>query len=244
MSAEREVIDLDDHDNRSAVGSVAPDRLVASRKTIVRLVAAFVVGGVLGGLGVSELRDSREERERTASVALVAFPASVDSFEWTVDVPGVVQMDGKLAVINAGPAPITVRAATGQGRGGLVRYTGESRLLRPGDTDLIDVKLSLECATAFGSEPLPMRFSVETGDRQTREVSYPIALVGSVWHQAEQPCSDFREMEKSRGGISERVEVRGGAPRSLDRVVSRAGPAAAGIMGSTVAPRRPGHMGV
>ncbi|NYH42725.1 hypothetical protein HNR22_002452 [Micromonospora jinlongensis] len=45
-----------------------------------------------------------------------------------------------------------------------------------------------------------MRFSVETGDRRTREIDYPIALVGSVWHvRTEQPCAHSREVKK-RGG--------------------------------------------
>lgn len=195
MSADGDVIDLDEHNNRSAgVGSVAPGRLLASRKVSVRLVAAFVVGGVLGGFGVSELRDSREERERNASVALVAFPASVGSSEWTLNVPGVVQMTGQLAVVNAGPAPIRVRAVTGQGPGALVSDTGDSRLLRPGGTGWIDVKLRLECSTAFGSEPLSMRFSVETSDGQIREGSYPVVLDGTIWHfEAEPSCAHFGE---------------------------------------------------
>ncbi|GGM48201.1 hypothetical protein GCM10011608_36270 [Micromonospora sonchi] len=198
MSAEHEAIDLDEDDQQSVeVGSV-PDRLISRRRMSVRLVAAFLLGVVLGGFGVSELWGSREERERNASVALVAFPASIGS--GGSDVPGVLQMDGQLALINAGPAPITVRAATGEGPGALVRDTGKSQVLRPGGTGWIDVKLRLECTTAFGSEPMSIRLSVETADRQIREVSYPIALVGSIWHvKTEQPCAHYREMEK-RGG--------------------------------------------
>lgn len=47
---------------------------------------------------------------------------------------------------------------------------------------------------------LPMRFSVETSDRQVREIDYPVALVGSVWQvRTEQPCAQFRETAE-RGG--------------------------------------------
>ncbi|WBB54334.1 hypothetical protein [Verrucosispora sp. WMMD573] len=76
------------------------------------------------------------------------------------DVSGVLRMDGQLAVTNAGQAPITVRAATGQGPGAQVRDAGESELLGPGDTGLIGVELRFECETAFESGHLPMRFSV------------------------------------------------------------------------------------
>ncbi|MFJ6196203.1 hypothetical protein [Micromonospora sp. NPDC092111] len=190
MSAVHEVIDLDEHDHRPAEsGGTTPARLVARRKMNVRLVAAFVVGAVLGGVGVSELRDSRDERERNASVALVAFPTYIGGGGSGSDGPGVIQMNGQLAVINAGPAPITVGAAVGQRPGIQVRDTGQSRPLRPGGTGWIDVKLRIECSTAFESEPLSIRFSVETADRQVREVSYPVAVKGSAWHQgAEMPC--------------------------------------------------------
>ncbi|WP_218106734.1 hypothetical protein [Micromonospora pallida] len=196
MPAEHDVIDLDEHDQRPAESSGTPDRLMARRKTNARLVAAFVVGAVLGGVGVSELRDSRDERKRNASVSLVAFPASSSS--GSSDVTGVLQMEGQLAVINAGPAPITVRAATGQRPGIQVRDNGRSRLLRPGGTGWIGVKLRIECSTAFESEPLSIRFSVETADRQVREVSYPVAVRGSAWHQgAERPCTYLTNLAKS-----------------------------------------------
>ncbi|MEV4658784.1 hypothetical protein [Micromonospora sp. NPDC049301] len=189
MSAEHNVIDLDEHDPQPALsdGTVSV-RLVTKRKWNVRLVAAFVVGVVLGGIGVGELRDSREERERNASVSLVAFPASAAG--GGSDAMGILWMDGQLAVINAGPAPITVSAASGQRPGVQVHDTGQSRLLRPGGTGWINVKLRIECALAFGSEPLSIRFSVETADRQVSEVSYPVAVAGSVWHYgAERPCA-------------------------------------------------------
>ncbi|MET8912578.1 hypothetical protein [Micromonospora sp. NPDC004551] len=201
MSAEHEVIDLEERDHRPAEsGGTTPDRLVARRMMNVRLVAAFVVGAVLGGFGVSELRDSRDERERNASVSLVAFPEHSGSGRW--DITAVLQMDGQLAVINAGPAPITVRAAAGQRPGIQVRDTGQSRLLRPGGTGWIDVKLRIECSssTAFDSEPLSIRFSVETADRQVREVSYPVAVEGTAWHrEAEHPCTLLTDLAK-RGG--------------------------------------------
>ncbi|TDB70306.1 hypothetical protein [Micromonospora sp. KC723] len=77
MSAEHEMIDLGDHDPQSvSSGGTAPDRVMAKGKVNGRLVATFVVGLVLGGVAVSELRDAREERQRSTSISLVAFVAS------------------------------------------------------------------------------------------------------------------------------------------------------------------------
>ncbi|MFE9184111.1 hypothetical protein ACFYMB_12390 [Micromonospora haikouensis] len=193
MSGRRDVIDLDESDldeggrEPTAAAGVAADRDPSGQRRNVRLVAALLAGVVLGGVGVNELRDSREQRQRNASVSLVAFPASGSG--GGSDVAGVLQMDARLAVVNAGPAPITLRAVTGRGPGVVLRDTGQSRLVRPGGVEWIGVKLRLECATAFGSEPLVVRFSVETADRRTREATYPVAMRDSVWHRgAEVPC--------------------------------------------------------
>ncbi|RZU76060.1 hypothetical protein EV384_4660 [Micromonospora kangleipakensis] len=184
MSAERDVIDLDEYNDQPAeAGGASPDRLMARQKMVLRLVAAFVVGVVLGGVVVSELRDSRQQRERRSSISLVAFPASVGS--GGSDGKGVLQVNGQLVVINAGPAPITVRAATAQRHGVLIRDTGQSAPIRPGGTAWIDVKARIECSVEIGDEPLSMQFSVETEGKQViREVTYPVAIVGTVWDGA------------------------------------------------------------
>ncbi|MEU8023467.1 hypothetical protein AB0B88_14745 [Micromonospora haikouensis] len=188
MSGRRDVIDLDEGGREPAeTASVVPDGHPSGRRRKAQLVAALLAGVVLGGVGVDELRDARNERQRNSAVSLVAFPAGGGG--GASDVAGVLQMDALLAVVNAGPAPITLRAVTGQGPGVVLRDTGQSRLVRPGGVGWIDVKLRLECATAFGSEPLPVRLSVETADRRTREVTYPVAVRDSVWHRgAEVPC--------------------------------------------------------
>ncbi|MGC5017090.1 hypothetical protein [Micromonospora sp. DT47] len=188
MSEEHGSIDLDEHNHESAgPGSIPDDRLRARQTTVLRLVAAFVAGGVLGAIGVNEMRDSREQRERTASVVLLAVPASAGS--GNPNGTGLVQLSGQLALINAGPAPITVSAARAQEPGVIIHDTGQTRLLPSGGTDRIDVKVLIDCDTALESGPLPMQFSVKTDDEQVREVRHPIALVESVWHEAiERTC--------------------------------------------------------
>ncbi|MDI5938197.1 MULTISPECIES: hypothetical protein [unclassified Micromonospora] len=192
MSGQRDVIDLDEGGREPAeAANVVPDGHPSGRRRNVRLVAALLAGVVLGGVGVGALRDAREARQRDSAVSLVAFPASGSG--GGSDVAGVLQMDALLAVVNAGPAPVTLRAVTGRGPGVVLRDTGQSRLVRPGGVGWIEVKLRLECASAFGSEPLPVRFSVETADRRTREVTYPVAMKGSLWQQgAEVPCEHLR----------------------------------------------------
>ncbi|SCG59368.1 hypothetical protein [Micromonospora inositola] len=176
------MIDLDERNHQPAEsGTITSDRLMARRKMTLRLVAAFVVGVVLGGFGVSELRDSRDQRERNALVALVALPQSADFGGSSAQ--GSVQLSGQLMLINAGPAPITVRRVQAERPDVVVRSTGQPRLLPPGGTGQLLVELRFECSIAFQPEPLSLRLSVETDDKQVREVTYPVALVGSDWER-------------------------------------------------------------
>ncbi|MBQ0897936.1 hypothetical protein KBX37_33670 [Micromonospora sp. U56] len=184
------MIDLDEYNNQPAEAGVSPDHRMGSRKMVLRLVASFVVGVVLGGVVVSEWRDARQQREQMSSISLVAFPASVGGGGSAGE--GVLQLDAQLVVINAGSAPITVRAVTAQTRGLLIRGTGQSVPIRVGGTAWIDVKARIECSVEIEAEPLPMQFSVETGDKQTKEVTSPVPIVGTVWYGApDQRCKQL-----------------------------------------------------
>ncbi|MFU8870391.1 hypothetical protein [Micromonospora sp. SL4-19] len=186
MPTEDGEIDLDRYEREPAGSAGAgPRRLAARHSLALRFVAAFVAGVVLGGVGVKVLRDSREQRERT--VSLVAMPASTSGV--SAGSPGLVRLQGQLALINAGSAPLTVHAATGQRPDARIRDTGQSRLIRPGGTVLIDVELRFDCSIPIENEPLPTRFSVKTDDNQDREVDYPVAVGESVWQRdAAQAC--------------------------------------------------------
>lgn len=176
------MIDLDEPIRQPAEsGAATSDRLTARRRMTLRLVAAFVVGVVLGGFGVSHLRDARDQRERNAVVALVAVPRSANFGGSSSQ--GSVQLSGALMVINAGPAPITVRGVKAERRGVVIRSIEHSRLIPPGGTGQVVVELRFECSTAFQPEPLPLRVSVETQDEKVREVTYPVALFGSDWQR-------------------------------------------------------------
>ena len=173
------MIDLDDQDQRPARPGVAP--VTAGRKIALGLVAAFVAGVALGGVGISKLRDSRAQRERNAVVALVAVPRSANLEGSSAQ--GYVQLSGLLMVVNAGPAPITVRGVTAERPGVVLRSIEDSRLLPAGGTGQVMVELRFDCAIAFQPDPLSLRLSVETGDARTRAVSYPVTLLGSDWHR-------------------------------------------------------------
>ncbi|MEU5671545.1 hypothetical protein ABZ749_14470 [Micromonospora sp. NPDC047753] len=182
MAVEQVVIDLDEHDHESAERSAITHRNVANRrKVLLQLVAAFVIGVVLGGIGVAELRDSRAQHDRSSVVALVALPES--GYSGGSNSRGIVRLNGQLTLINTGPAPITIRAIQAERPGVQVRDMGQARLIRPGGTGQILVDLQLECSTAFQPEPLSVRFSVETEDKRLREARYPVALVGSAWQE-------------------------------------------------------------
>ncbi|MER7440402.1 hypothetical protein [Micromonospora avicenniae] len=191
MAAEHAVIDLDERNHQPAEsGTTADDRLVTRRKMALGLVAVFVVGVVLGGFAVQR-RDSRVQRERNGVVALVAIPQSASSgssnFQTTTIEGGSaapqVRLTGQLMLINACPAPITVRGVAVEVPGMASTSSGQPRLSPLGGTGQLVVELLSECSVALLREPLQLRFEVETEDKQVREVGYPVALAGSDWQR-------------------------------------------------------------
>lgn len=81
-------------------------------------------------------------------------------------VEGLVHLDGQVAVINAGPAPVTVRGVKVQGPGILIRDIGQSQLLPSGGTVRVNVKLQIECSIAYKAFSASMQLSVETNDKR------------------------------------------------------------------------------
>ena len=182
MPSEPALIDLDAPDHRVAERSATRGPGTPRHTIVLRLVATLTVGVVVGGLAITEIRESRERQEQDSTVALVALPASAGSGGRPPT--GAAQLSAQLALINTGPAPITVRSARARRPGVLIRDTGRPRQLHPGNTGSIDVELLLQCSTAFDPEPVPMTFSVETADGQVREFDYPIALATGAWRNA------------------------------------------------------------
>lgn len=174
------MIDLDEHNHVPAESGATTTRPRAVKKAQLRLVAAFLVGSLLGGISVNELRDLREQRERIASVALVVAPGAARTDGVVTE--GVAELDGSVEVSNFGPLPVTIRAVQAQTSGVLIQDTGQSQSLRPGSIRWLDVKLRIQCPLEVRDEPLSMRISVETADRQIREFRYPVALHRSGWH--------------------------------------------------------------
>ncbi|MBM7085507.1 hypothetical protein [Micromonospora humidisoli] len=179
MSADDAVIDLDAHRHESAGPTTGPARHTVRPRIILGLVAAFAAGAVLGGWGVDRAQEARARQERDAAVALVAIPAGTEGGGTNSD--GRARIEGSLAVVNAGPALVTVRSVRAESPTVLVRDLGRTWLIRPGGTGWIGVVVLFQCGEAPAAEPLPVRFSVQTADGQVREARYPVAIVGSTW---------------------------------------------------------------
>jgi hypothetical protein len=180
MVAQHDVIDLDGHHEPAALGGDARDRVAARRRLVLRLTAAFAAGAVLGGVAVGQWRDVLAERERNATVVFMVTPGSIG--RGSSDSKSA-QLSGQLTVFNAGPAPVTVREASAQRPGMRIRKTGQPQVVAPSGIAGILVEMQFGCPTLLGPEPLQIGFTVETADKQVREVQYAVTLVGSAWER-------------------------------------------------------------
>ncbi len=174
------IIDLDQRDGDPGESNESRrGRGRFGRRLAMYLVGSFALGMALGGVGVAHIQDRREQRVQSGTVAVVAVAGPTTSSGENRN--GNARLDAQLAVINMGPAPVTIRFVGAQDAGVLVRDLGQSLSLDAGGTGGIDVQLTVECRLARPN-PLPMRFSVKTADQRTREVSYTVAVEKSAWH--------------------------------------------------------------
>ncbi|MGC1215070.1 MAG: hypothetical protein WA890_27900 [Micromonospora sp.] len=179
MTAEHPIIDLGDRGH----GRVRPDegprrRRLINRATSAYTIGAFVLGVAVGGIGIAEVQGSRDARTRAATVAVVVIASSAGDGGEIVG--SIARFEAQLTVVNAGPQPITVRTVGARLPGTVIDATTQFRRLRPGEVGVVDVHVVVHCSVK--PDPVPMRLSVETADQRTREVSYPMAYIGTAWH--------------------------------------------------------------
>ncbi len=179
MAAEHDVIDLDVAAEPATRGGLAFARDAARSKTALRLAAVFAAGLLLGGTGVSVLRDRQEQQERDAAVHLVATPE-------TANLGGSgtgrqVRLQGRLAVLNVGQAPVTIRGVRADRPDVTVSSFGQPQVAQPAGTVRLLVQLRFDCPVVLDPTPLPVVFAVTTADRQAREFRFEVQLVDSAW---------------------------------------------------------------
>ncbi|MFI7650391.1 hypothetical protein ACIBTZ_30575 [Micromonospora sp. NPDC049460] len=178
MATEHGFIDLDQREGDPAGSDESPGERMPSRQRVaLYLVGTFALGVALGGVGVAKFQERREQQAQSATVAVNAMAGPTSGGTGR---DGNAKVDAQLTVVNAGSIPVMVRFVGAQETGVLVRDTGQSLLLVPGSTGGIDVRLMVDCRMA-SPNPLPMRFSVQTPEQRTAELTMPVEV--SAWRE-------------------------------------------------------------
>ncbi|BCJ76701.1 hypothetical protein CS0771_62450 [Catellatospora sp. IY07-71] len=156
MAAEHDVIDLDAAAAPAARDGLAFARGFARRRTALRFAAVFAAGLMLGGTGVSVLRDRQEQQERDAAVYLVATTETANMGGSGTERQ--VSLQGRLAVLNVGQAPVTIRGVRAERGDVTVSSFGQPQVAQPAGT----VRLLVQLDSAWAADaqgmcmPLPV----------------------------------------------------------------------------------------
>ncbi|MEU4644755.1 hypothetical protein [Micromonospora sp. NPDC023814] len=178
MATEHGFIDLDQREGDPAGSDESPGERMPSRQRVaLYLVGTFALGVALGGVGVAKFQERREQQAQPPTVAVNAMAGPTSGGTGHA---GNAEVDAQLTVVNAGSIPVMVRFVGAQETGVLVHDTGQSLLLVPGSTGGIDVRLMVDCRMA-SPNPLPVRFSVQTPDQRTAELTMPVEV--SAWRE-------------------------------------------------------------
>lgn len=133
-------------------------------RTPVALVAAVVVGAVVGGLlatGVGERRELQEDQSTVRLLSAISAPAFGSLSDGWLPV--------RVVVLNAGPEPVTVTGARLDGTDTVLALDG-ARTVQPGRSGSLNAVARLDCG---GGAPGGLLLTVEASDGGTTEVSAP-----------------------------------------------------------------------
>jgi hypothetical protein len=181
------VLDLDVIDERSARSGDGVRywwrRLgVSARVPVLGALGLFLLGGVIGGVGLHnwDLRRQLQAEESTVSVLVFADTAGLMMAGGEGQR---VRIDGQVTVVNAGPRSVNVQNLVGDGRGVTLRATEKQRWIEPGAWSAVDLTATLDCATGIPAGPVALRMSVQTEDERFSQVSFPVALQDTRWEE-------------------------------------------------------------
>jgi hypothetical protein len=158
------------------------------------VVAALLVGAVLGGLGTHlwAAQQRQEADGRKVSVVLIAVQTvNGGAVDIITNGDGVVQMTFRatVAVVNAGPGPVEVESLAAERPGVLVAGAARSTSIPPGTSLLVPVGITANCIVhevvgdaraSIARGTLPVTASVRTSGGSVEKVS-SISLDTAPW---------------------------------------------------------------
>ncbi|WP_091442717.1 hypothetical protein [Micromonospora yangpuensis] len=176
MATDEMVIDLDERDNRPVETT---QQAASRRRGNGRLVAASAVGALVGGLLVAAGHFVYDQQQQAGTVTFAAMPEAIQ--ESALE-PGIATVETSFAVVNAGPEPITVRAATATRPGIELRTFDGPVTVEPNRSQSLPIRLTFRCAELGDPVPLAVSFSVGSADGQVHAVERTIPLADEVWY--------------------------------------------------------------
>lgn len=161
-------------------------------RTVTAAVLAATAGLVTGAAGMHAWDADQSRNKQASTVSLLAMVDAAEGYSGGGGAPGQAALDGFLAVINAGPRPLTVTEITGSGD--KVTLTGMTPKgeVRPGSQIAVPVMLAARCPSQgfLPTDPLMLAVTVRTENGRTLHAAVPLALHATSWDDAvHQMCS-------------------------------------------------------
>jgi hypothetical protein len=167
------------------------------RRSHLIIMAALVIGAVVGATATYVVAARREAAARDRQVAVFVF-AEASPFVDDTPADSVVS-DGRVAtvtltrrvtLVNAGPRPINVRDLSASRPGVSVHGVDKERWVAPGATAQADADVQVDCAHGLPLGRLPITILVQTYDDEDRQARPRDGFDGTPWsEQAEMACA-------------------------------------------------------
>jgi hypothetical protein len=156
---------------------------------MVLVSGLLAIGGVVGGFGTYQWQAQRLQVAQESKISVLIFPGTISwaggsasSYPWIGEGTNVVDMDGQVAIVNAGPSPINIQNLSVDQQGFTLRSTEKGGRIEPGEALLANVSVKISCASSDVLRGIHALLSMETMNNLSLELPSSVIFDGSPWN--------------------------------------------------------------
>ena len=156
---------------------------------VVLALGSLAVGGVIGGLATYQWQTQRRQVAQESEISVLVFPGTISwsgggtsADPWVGKTVHVVDLEGQVAVANAGPSPINTQNLAVDQDEFTLRSNENGGWIRPGHAVTIGVSVKVSCTSSEVLRRIRASLWVETMHDHSPESASSITFDGSPWN--------------------------------------------------------------
>lgn len=168
---------------------------------VVRALGLLAVGGAVGGLATYKWQAQLRQVAQESVISVLIFPGTISwsggstsAIPWGGETVHVVELQGQVAIVNAGPSPINTQNLAVDQDEFTLRSSENGGWIKPGQAVTVGVSMKVSCTSSGVLQRIQASILVETMHDHSPESASSITFDGSPWStELERACTDVRD---------------------------------------------------